>query len=76
MQQFHRQMRDAPAPGGGIGQFARLFLGKVDQLRQRFDAKCRRDRDENLGGALKIVVFANCQLVELKRRTSWLGLED
>jgi uncharacterized protein YecT (DUF1311 family) len=37
---------------------------------------CRRDRDENLGGALKNVVFADCKLVELKRRTSWLGLDD
>jgi uncharacterized protein YecT (DUF1311 family) len=37
---------------------------------------CQRDRDENLGGALKNVLFADCKLVELKRRTAWLGLDD
>jgi uncharacterized protein YecT (DUF1311 family) len=37
---------------------------------------CRRDRDENLGGSLKNVVFTNCKLVELKRYTSWLGQDD
>jgi uncharacterized protein YecT (DUF1311 family) len=37
---------------------------------------CRRDRDENLGGAMKNVVLANCKLVELNRRTAWLGLDD
>jgi uncharacterized protein YecT (DUF1311 family) len=53
-------------------QHSAEYLGWV---KTRYD-NCRRDRDENLGGALKNVVFANCQLVELKRRTSWLGLED
>jgi uncharacterized protein YecT (DUF1311 family) len=37
---------------------------------------CQRDRDENLGGALKNVLFADCKLVELKRRAAWLGLDD
>jgi uncharacterized protein YecT (DUF1311 family) len=46
------------------------YLGWV---KTRYD-NCRRDRDDNLGGALKNVVFANCKLVELKRRTSWLGV--
>jgi uncharacterized protein YecT (DUF1311 family) len=43
--------------------------------RTRYDT-CQRDRDENLGGALKNVLFADCKLVELKRRTAWLGIDD
>jgi uncharacterized protein YecT (DUF1311 family) len=53
-------------------QYSAEYLGWV---KTRYD-NCRRDRNENLGGAMKNVVFANCQLVELKRRTSWLGLEE
>lgn len=34
--------------------------------------ECRRDRNLNLGGALRNVVFADCQLLELKRRTLWM----
>jgi uncharacterized protein YecT (DUF1311 family) len=53
-------------------QYEAEYLGWA---RTRYN-NCQRDRDENLGGALKNVVFANCKLVELKRRTSWLGLDD
>ena len=35
--------------------------------------ECHRDRNLNLGGALRNVVFADCQLVELKRRTLWIA---
>jgi uncharacterized protein YecT (DUF1311 family) len=53
-------------------QYEAEYLGWIEI---RYN-NCRRDRDENLGGALKNVVFANCKLVELRRRTAWLGLED
>lgn len=35
--------------------------------------ECRRERNANLGGALRNVVFADCQLLELKRRTLWIA---
>jgi uncharacterized protein YecT (DUF1311 family) len=41
-------------------------------IKQRYE-ECRRDRNANLGGALRNVVFADCQLVELKRRRLWIG---
>lgn len=53
-------------------EYSAEYMGWV---KTRYD-NCRRDRDENLGGAQKNVVFSNCQLVELKRRAAWLGLED
>ena len=34
--------------------------------------ECKSNQNDNLGGALKNVVFANCQLLELKRRTLWM----
>jgi uncharacterized protein len=39
-------------------------------------AKCERDRNSNLGGALKNVLFYDCQLFELKRRTLWIELPE
>jgi uncharacterized protein YecT (DUF1311 family) len=56
----------------GKSQYDAKYLGWVET---RYN-NCRRDRDKNLGGALKNVVFANCKLVELKRYESWLGIED
>jgi uncharacterized protein YecT (DUF1311 family) len=51
------------------GEYRAEYLGWV---KTRY-AACQRDRKENLGGALKNVVFSNCQLLELKRRTKWQG---
>jgi uncharacterized protein YecT (DUF1311 family) len=34
--------------------------------------ECRRDRNENLGGAFRNVLFADCQFVENIRRTFWI----
>ena len=34
--------------------------------------ECRRERNANLGGALRNVLLADCQLFELKRRTLWI----
>jgi uncharacterized protein YecT (DUF1311 family) len=41
-------------------------------IETRYD-QCARDRDENIGGALKNVMFYDCQLFELKRRTLWIA---
>ena len=35
--------------------------------------ECRRERNSNLGGAFRNAVFADCQLLELKRRTLWIA---
>jgi uncharacterized protein YecT (DUF1311 family) len=67
---YKAAMRDLAQPGKN--QYEAEYLGWASS---RYN-NCRRDRDENLGGALKNVVFANCKLVELKRRTAWLGLDD
>jgi uncharacterized protein YecT (DUF1311 family) len=67
---YKASMRDLSQQGKN--QYEAEYLGWT---KTRYN-NCRRDRDENLGGALKNVVFANCKLVELKRRTSWLGLDD
>jgi uncharacterized protein YecT (DUF1311 family) len=42
-------------------------------IRTRY-AKCERDRHNNLGGAMKNVLFHDCQLFELKRRTLWIEM--
>jgi uncharacterized protein YecT (DUF1311 family) len=42
-------------------------------IKTRYD-KCERDRNENLGGARKNVLFYDCQLFELKRRTLWMEI--
>ncbi len=42
-------------------------------IRNRY-AECERDRSNNLGGALKNVLFYDCQLFELKRRTLWIEM--
>jgi uncharacterized protein YecT (DUF1311 family) len=42
-----------------------------DWVRTRFEV-CEHDRNENLGGARKNVLFYDCQIFELKRRTVWI----
>jgi uncharacterized protein YecT (DUF1311 family) len=66
---YKAAMRDLAQPGKN--KYEAEYLGWVAA---RY-SNCQRDRDANLGGALKNVVFANCKLVELNRRTSWLGLD-
>jgi uncharacterized protein YecT (DUF1311 family) len=40
-------------------------------LKKRYE-ECRSERSENLGGAFRNVLFANCQFVENIRRTFWI----
>jgi uncharacterized protein YecT (DUF1311 family) len=42
-------------------------------IKNRYD-NCERDKDENLGGARKNVLFHDCQLFEIKRRTLWIEI--
>jgi uncharacterized protein YecT (DUF1311 family) len=41
-------------------------------INQRYE-ECRRERNANLGGALRNVYFADCKLFELKRRMLWIA---
>jgi uncharacterized protein YecT (DUF1311 family) len=41
-------------------------------LRQRY-VECSRERNANLGGALRNVYLADCKLLELQRRTHWIA---
>jgi uncharacterized protein YecT (DUF1311 family) len=48
-----------------------LRIDQRDWIKTRFD-NCEHDRNENLGGARKNVLFYDCQLFELKRRSLWI----
>ncbi len=48
-----------------------LRIDQRDWIKTRFD-NCEHDRNENLGGARKNVLFYDCQLFEIKRRSLWL----
>jgi uncharacterized protein YecT (DUF1311 family) len=48
-----------------------LRIDQRDWIKTRFD-NCELDRNENLGGARKNVLFYDCHLFELKRRSLWI----
>jgi uncharacterized protein YecT (DUF1311 family) len=52
-----------------------LRLEQRDWITTRFE-NCEHDRDENLGGARKHVLFYDCQLFELKRRSVWIQRQN
>jgi uncharacterized protein YecT (DUF1311 family) len=47
-----------------------LHAEKRAWMKNRYD-HCARDRDDNLGGARKNVLFRDCQLFEIKRFMLW-----
>jgi uncharacterized protein YecT (DUF1311 family) len=52
-----------------------LRTAKRAWMKTRYD-DCARDRDDNLGGARKNVLFHDCQLFEIKRFMLWTEISE
>ena len=77
----HKLVRGSEKQTNAVYKRALALLSKSEKRAFRADQavwvkkryeECRSERNENLGGAFRNVVFADCQFVENIRRTFWI----